>query len=246
MTREPVALEAYEALATRYARLVDTKPHNAFYERPATVSLLPDVAGMRVLDAGCGPGVYSELLASRGARVTAVDVSPAMVEQARRRLGRNVEVLEANLEEPLTFAESESFDLIVSPLMLDYVADLGQVFGEFHRILRAGRCLVFSIGHPFGDFVRHDQGSYFDTRLVQERWRGFGGEVTVPFFRRPLQAVTDPLFQADFSMDRLLEPVPTDEFRQAEPAEYERIKKEPCFMVIRARKALEALSRRSS
>ncbi|WP_279387450.1 hypothetical protein [Rubrobacter taiwanensis] len=30
------------------------------YERPATLSLLPDVAGKRVLDAGCGPGVYSE------------------------------------------------------------------------------------------------------------------------------------------------------------------------------------------
>jgi 2-polyprenyl-3-methyl-5-hydroxy-6-metoxy-1,4-benzoquinol methylase len=52
----PIALEAYEELAESYAALVDTKPHNALYERPATLSLLPEVRGKRVLDAGCGPG----------------------------------------------------------------------------------------------------------------------------------------------------------------------------------------------
>jgi 2-polyprenyl-3-methyl-5-hydroxy-6-metoxy-1,4-benzoquinol methylase len=66
---KPVALDAYDALAESYAALVDTKPHNAYYERPATLSLLPDVRGKRVLDAGCGPGVYSEWLASRGLRL---------------------------------------------------------------------------------------------------------------------------------------------------------------------------------
>jgi len=53
-------LEAYETLAERYAVLVDTKPENAYYERPATLSLLRDMRGKRVLDAGCGPGSYAE------------------------------------------------------------------------------------------------------------------------------------------------------------------------------------------
>jgi ubiquinone/menaquinone biosynthesis C-methylase UbiE len=59
---KPVALEAYRVLAESYATRVDTKPHNAYYERPATLSLLPDVQGRRVLDVGCGPGVYAEWL----------------------------------------------------------------------------------------------------------------------------------------------------------------------------------------
>ena len=72
---KPLALEAFEQLAEAYARLVDTKPHNAYYERPATLSLLPDVAGLRVLDAGCGPGKRGnrlELERSVGVRPTAV------------------------------------------------------------------------------------------------------------------------------------------------------------------------------
>lgn len=57
----PVA-DMYDALAEAYAARADTKPHNAYYERPATLSLLPDVVGKRVLDAGCGPGIYTEWL----------------------------------------------------------------------------------------------------------------------------------------------------------------------------------------
>jgi hypothetical protein len=38
MTDKPIALDAYEALAEAYAAVIDTKPHNAYYERPATLS----------------------------------------------------------------------------------------------------------------------------------------------------------------------------------------------------------------
>jgi hypothetical protein len=47
-----IAYDAYERLADTYAEMIDTKPHNAYLERPATLSLLPDVKGKRVLDAG--------------------------------------------------------------------------------------------------------------------------------------------------------------------------------------------------
>src|SRR5438132_1133235 len=56
------AIEAYEAIAERFAEHSETSAHNAFCERPATLSLLPEVRGMRVLDAGCGPGFYTERL----------------------------------------------------------------------------------------------------------------------------------------------------------------------------------------
>ena len=51
---KPIALDPYETLAEAYASVADTKPHNAYYERPATLSLLPDVNGKRVLDAAWG------------------------------------------------------------------------------------------------------------------------------------------------------------------------------------------------
>ena len=91
MNEKPIALDAYNTLADAYASVVDTKPHNAYYERPATLSLLPDVNAKIVLDAGCGPGVYSEWLVDHGAKVTGVDASPPMVELAKRRLAGRAE-----------------------------------------------------------------------------------------------------------------------------------------------------------
>jgi hypothetical protein len=43
--KEPIAYDAYEKLADAYADIIETKPHNAYLERPATLSLLPDVKG---------------------------------------------------------------------------------------------------------------------------------------------------------------------------------------------------------
>src|SRR5262249_8255280 len=75
----PLARRAYAGSAARYAGLAPTKPHNALYERPAVWSLLGDVRGLRVLDAGCGPGINAETLARAGATVHAFDVTPEMV-----------------------------------------------------------------------------------------------------------------------------------------------------------------------
>src|ERR1700750_2591737 len=56
----------YDACAARYAAGVDDRPWNALYERPATLALLPDVAGLDVLDAGCAAGWYADRLARGG------------------------------------------------------------------------------------------------------------------------------------------------------------------------------------
>ncbi|MGD8245075.1 MAG: class I SAM-dependent methyltransferase, partial [Anaerolineae bacterium] len=166
MKRKPIALEAYEALAESYAARVDTKPHTAYYERPATLSLLPNVEGKRVLDAGCGPGVYAEWLVNHGAKVVAFDASPKMVRFAKARLGNRVDVLRADLDQPLDFLQDRSFDAVLSALALDYVQDLGSTFEEFFRVLRPTSHFVFSVAHPLAEFMIHPTGSYFETELV--------------------------------------------------------------------------------
>lgn len=233
--RKPIAVEAYDALAESYAALVDAKPHNAYYERPATLSLLPDVRGKRVLDAGCGPGVYSEWLVTRGAEVVALDVSEKMVQLARERLGTKVQVVQADLEQPLDFLADATFDIVVSALALDYVRDWSGLFREFYRLLRRGGHVVFSIGHPAAEFfISHEAGNYFETELVDYEWTGFGTPVRVPAYRRPLGAVVNPLVEAGFVLERLLEPRPTEEFREKAPQEYEELTRRPGFLCVRA------------
>jgi SAM-dependent methyltransferase len=233
----PLAQLAYDALAQAYAGRIDTKAHNAYYERPATLSLLPDVRDKRVLDAGCGPGVYAERLVEHGAEVLAVDGNPKMVRLARKRLGGKANVRLANLEEPLGFLPSASFDGILSPLVMDYLRDWAAVFGEFHRLLKPGGWLVFSIGHPYAEFdIRRDTSNYFALERVEYTWTGFGIPVNMPSYRRPLAEVINPLLAAGFTLDKLLEPQPTPQFAQADPEDYPKLMRNPGFLCLRALK----------
>lgn len=237
---KPLAQEAYDVLAEAYAALVDTKPHNAYYERPATLSLLPEVKGKRVLDAGCGPGAYAEWLADRGAEVVAFDANEKMVRLARERLGDKAQVVQANLEQPLDFLRDGSFDIVVSPLVMDYVRDWEMVFGEFYRVLGDRGCLVFSIEHPYVKYDNHRETSnYFEVEAVEYEWRGFGKAVRVPSYRRPLSEVVNPLVRTGFILDQILEPTPTEEFREKAPEDYETLSRSPGFMCVRAIKGQE-------
>ena len=229
--------ETWENLAEAYAEKVETKAHNALYERPATLSLLPGLQGKRILDAGCGPGVYAKILLQQGAEVVAFDRSPKMVALAEKRVGEAALVLQADFEEPLDFASDEEFDIVLSSLALDYVEDWHPVFNEFFRVLKSGGTLVFSVGHPFGGYrrFREDTG-YFQTEAKKEIWTGFGFEIEVPFYRRPLSAIVNPLIAAGFVLERILEPIPLEEFKRSDPQDYEKLIKEPGFLCVRAQK----------
>jgi SAM-dependent methyltransferase len=229
------ALEAYETLADVYSAAVETKPHNAYYERPATLSLLPPVQGRRVLDAGCGPGIYAQWLVDHGAEVIAFDLSPRMVDLARQRLGDRARVFQADITRPLDMLADQTFDLVLSPLVLDYVRDWGPVFYEFGRLLRPRGYLVFSAGHPCADFYRPpDAKCYFDVEYLTMEWTGFAVPIRMSWYRRPLSAAINPLLAAGFRLERLLEPRPTEVFRERDPEAYEDLMRRPGFLCVRA------------
>lgn len=228
----------YEQFADRYAARVETKPHNAYYETPATFSLVPDVRGQHVLDAGCGPGVKSEWLLDHGAQVTPIDVTPDFVRIAQDRLGDRAVVRRADIDQPLDYPDAH-FDGVLCALVLDNIADWGVPFREFARVLRPGGWLVFSAGHPFGDWLYLNmENSYFHIERHTTPWKGFGNPAPeVSGYRRPLQAMIDPLLAAGFALEKLLEPTPTDDFRAADPESYAKYHHQPGFICMRARKA---------
>src|SRR4051794_39702395 len=111
-------------MAADFDRHAVDSAYNAHYDRPAVLSLLGDVAGLDVLDAGCGPGIYLETLLDRGAKVVAFDASASMVALAKARADGRAEVHHLRLDEPLPFAD-RSFDLVVCALAIHYVDDRG-------------------------------------------------------------------------------------------------------------------------
>ena len=236
-TEKPIAIDVYEAIAENYATTVDSKAIYVHYERPALLSLLPEVNGKRVLDAGCGPGSYAEWFVRHGAKVIALDISSKMVQLARKRLGGTAEVRQADLTNPLDFLEDESIDIIWCPLVLHYIKEWDSVFTEFSRILGQSGLLIFSIHHPLMDFIKFDAENYFATELVEDTWTGFGELVKMPFYRRPLSAIIAPLLSAGFLIEQMIEPQPTAAYQQEDPAEYELLCREPRRLCIRAKKS---------
>ena len=231
-----IAREAYEKLADAYARMVDTKPHNAYLEMPATLSLLPDVRGIRTLDAGCGTGRYTEWLVEHGAEVTGFDASPEMLAHAIERVGGRADLRLHDLNEPLDFLDDGSVDLVLATLVLDYIEDWRPVFAEFMRVLRGDGALVFSAGHPTLDYILKEGGSdYFEVERVEMWWKGFGERVLMPSYRRPLQDITDSLRETGFTIDRLVESRPTQEYKESDPEGYEKVSRRPSFICIRAK-----------
>ncbi|WP_406698902.1 class I SAM-dependent methyltransferase [Singulisphaera sp. Ch08] len=222
----------YDEIGAAYAVKVDTSTYNALYERPAMLALLPPVQGRDVLDAGCGPGWYSEQLLARGARVTAMDASSTMAAYTQTRVGDRAAVHVADLADPLRFATDSQFDVIVAPLVLHYLPVLAPTFQEFHRVLRPGGHLVFSTHHPGSEAERLGAISYFETEQVEETWDDVG---QVRFYRRPLSDIFEALATAGFLTEQVVEPRPSAALRTADPAAYKRLLQRPAFLLVRAR-----------
>jgi SAM-dependent methyltransferase len=84
--------------------------YNAGYDRPAGLALLGDVAGKRVLDAACGPGLYAAELTGRGAQVAGFGHSPRMAEICRAHLSQG-EFRVHDLADPIAWLPGQGVDL---------------------------------------------------------------------------------------------------------------------------------------
>lgn len=220
----------YDDFAGEFADHAEDGFFNAYIDRPACLGLLGDVAGQHVLDAACGPGIYAEELTRRGAKVSAFDQSPAMVEITRSRT-TDVDVRVHDSADSLDWLPDDSVDAVLLALALEYVDDRVAALRELHRVLRPWGALVLSRLHPTGDWMRHG-GSYFDVRVIEETWcKGW----RLRYWLAPLEQTCEELHEAGFLIERLLEPRPVAEAADLRREDYARLHREPTgFLAIRA------------
>ena len=194
--------------------------------------MLPEIEGTRVLDAGCGAGHLADELVDRGATVVGLDASREMLAYARERVP-DADFLRADLESDFPFSD-DAFDGVTSSLALHYVKEWTPLFRELRRVLTPGGWIVCSVQHPHADFEEYDDAeNYHELERVSATWDSFGSEVEVPAYRRPLSAMLSPALEAGFRLDRLLEPTPTEAYREANPERYEYEATRPNFLCFR-------------
>jgi SAM-dependent methyltransferase len=204
---------------------------------PAFFALIGDLSGKTVLDAGCGEGYNTRLLAKGGARVTGVDVSPRMIELARAEEEREPLGIryEAASFSDLSLLDDVTFDAVISSMALMDGADLEGALRELHRVLKPGGDLFFSVTHPCFmtkgfDWLRDDEGNetrllvsgYFDRETWVERWKFEAAPegtplFAVPVFPRTLSDYVNALVAAGFALREMREPRPSEEACREHP-----------------------------
>ena len=224
----------YDSMAAWFERQTESSFYNAHYDQPAVLDLAGDVSGLRIVDIGCGPGVYLEALRERGASVVGVDGSAELLTRARARLGSDVELRHHDLESPLEMFADGTFDGAVSALVYHHLDNRVGLLGELRRVLRPGGWLVLSTSHPVSDWLQSG-GSYFAVERTDVEFDRPGGAWTVPFWRMPLTVLIDEILSAGFVIERLVEPVPPADRAVLDPRLYRRLTDEPAFIVVRAR-----------
>ena len=197
--------DLYDDFAENYAIENESSLMNAYYERPAIISLAGDVTGHQVLDAGCGSGPLSAALVTKGAIVTGFDSSPSMVALARNRLGGSADLHVADLSQPLPFTEN-AFDDVVASLVLHYLQDWSAPLAELRRALKPGGRLILSVNHPLIYKMMEPAADYFEVTEYSEEYVFNGQPAVLTFWHRPLHAMSDAFTEAGFRIAVISEP----------------------------------------
>jgi SAM-dependent methyltransferase len=194
---------------------------------PAFLEMLPPVEGLRGLDIGCGEGHNTRLLEQLGARMSAIDISPAFVQSAAE-VARSQVKYAVGSAQALPF-RSESFDFCTAFMSLMDVPDQLKALGEAHRALRSGGFLQFSILHPCfntphrrllrnerGEAYAVELGRYFDrTEGDIERWLFSAAPAEakkglppfeIPLFHRTISEWLNDIRDAGFQVEEVREP----------------------------------------
>lgn len=195
----------YDQFAAAYSADNEINLLNGYYERPEMLRLAGDVAGRRILDAGCGSGPLSAALRDRGAVMSGFDLSAAMVELARERLGEDADLRVHDLADPLPYGDA-SFDDVVASLVVHYLEDWTEPLAELHRVLKPSGRLILSTHHPMVCTALNPGENYFDVTEFSFDAEHAGRTVVYTNWHRPLQAMVDAFTVAGFRISTISEP----------------------------------------
>ncbi|MBM7841914.1 class I SAM-dependent methyltransferase [Herpetosiphon giganteus] len=226
--------------------------------RPAMLQLLGLQAGQRMLDVGCGNGLFARHLAELGATVLAVDASASLIARAKQypvASSLEYQVVDATSFEQLLSLGVASFDALVSTMVLMDLPTLEPLFQAASQLLKPQGRFVLASVHPcfqapqsrkIVEQFENEQGEV-ETRshlqigsyLTPATHQGVGvvGQPMAQwFFHRSLASLLGAAFAAGFVLDGLLEPSYPPDTPRTHPFSWANFSEIPPVLVLRLRR----------
>lgn len=203
------------------------------------LELVGDVRGKRFCDIACGQGRITRELARRGARVTGVDISAALLDSARdveRQMPLGVDYVHGDISVTQDL-EPESFDGACCNFALTDIDDLSGTLNAISTLLRPGGLFVFSILHPCFPGWGADVSSswqpgsgYFTEGWWRTDARSSRIRQRVGSNHRMISTYLNELSRCGLTVDRVVEPPPPERWLTTRPT----ADAVPTFLVLRA------------
>jgi len=232
----------YDQYAEQYVRgpfpesaysIIEPEGHDFFYHLVShLLEYVRDVRSLTILDAGCGEGFLSRILAGSGAIVTGIDISPRLIEVARSKDTKNlIDFRVADLSQPLPEFQ-DHFDLVVSNLVLNDVCDYQGFISTLGKVTRAGGRVVLSMNSPYSAVRREKTENYFDsgTSVLYTGLSAVG--IKVYFFHRTMEEYITAFRDCGFLLKSLSDVRPPENALQSGDPRAQKHYHFPVFMVL--------------
>jgi SAM-dependent methyltransferase len=207
-------------------------------------ALFPDLSDKNVLDLGCGYGWHCKYAVDHGAKkVVGIDLSEKMIQEAKRKnMDPRIQYQVCGLEE--YDYPKETYDCVISNLVLHYVPDLDSIYGKVYFTLKNNGVFLFNIEHPVYT-AGVNQDWIFDSSGNPEYWPVdnyfFPGERTTNFLGREvtkqhhtLTQILMGLINIGFHLEAVIEAEPNIEMRKLPEMTNEM--RRPMMLLVKATK----------
>ncbi len=235
-TEEKEIIEKYGIVAEEYheTRVAGEGFYNEYLEMPATLNMLGEIKGKKILDFGCGTGIYLKLLTDKGAIVKGFDISPKMLEIAKRENPK----LDLRLGSGNKIPFNEKFDIVVAPLVLGYLENWDLVFSQIKRFLSKNGFFVFSIRNPviesFGK-LKEKQGEIFDLKMrnyfKEDKFYTKWKKIEMPSYHKTYETIIKTILRNNFEIVDYVDCFPLEKAKKLFLRDYNKFSKIPYFCV---------------
>ena len=230
--------------------------YSACIEWPTIKKMLPELRGKRVLDVGCGTGIFTFLLEQYNPkRLVGIDLSEEMLKIAEEKKEARNSIASFIAGDAAKTAKyiDEKFDFIFSSTTTHYITDLNEMFTALSAMLEKNGEMIFSIIHPVysaqypkahGERFPEDEEWVVDYLNHSERayiqpWIEYNDEIEDFLSKSIHYSMSDymkAIRQAGLYVDMMEEPAPPTEWEHSMPGRYYSFVETPTYMILKLKK----------